>query len=157
MTQPKHINRPDFMISNLPLAFKIVLVEYPFVTGQLGYFWKGIQQQYLEFLGRHNTSRKWVVRELIKKLWVIAWDMWEHRNRILHDTITPAKLQKIEQATIRIQQEFDTGIAGLLPRDTHWVPQLIAIVLHYDLDVKAQWLESVALAMVYSSSRTGPC
>ena len=118
---------------------------YQFVMGQMGYLWKGIQQEYLEFLGRRNTGRKWV-RELIKKFWGIAWDMWEHRNGILHDTITPAKLQKIAQADIRVREEFAIGIIGLLPRDLHWVSQPIAVVLRYDLQVKAQWLESVALA-----------
>jgi hypothetical protein len=22
---------------------------------------------------------------LIQKLWDVAWDMWDHRNRVLHD------------------------------------------------------------------------
>jgi hypothetical protein len=125
---------------------------YPFVTGQLGYLWKGIQQEYLEFLGRRNTGRKWV-RELIKKLWGVAWDMWEHRNGILHDTITPAKLRKIAYTNIGIQEEFDTGIEGLLPRDIHWVSQPIAIVLRYNLEMKEQWLESVALAQTRYTAR----
>jgi hypothetical protein len=113
--------------------------------GQMGYLWKGIQQEYLEFLGRRNTGRKWV-RELIKKLWGVAWDMWEHRNGILHDTVTPAKLRKIIAVNTKIQEEFDMGTIGLLPRDIHWVSQPITTVLRYDLQVKAQWLESVTLA-----------
>jgi hypothetical protein len=29
--------------------------------------------------------KRWVAT-LIKKLWTVSWDMWEHRNGILHNT-----------------------------------------------------------------------
>jgi hypothetical protein len=74
--------------------------------------------------------------------------MWEHRNGILHADITPAKLQKIKRANLRVQQEFDTGSGGLLARDTRWVLQDIGNVLCYDLEVKLQWLEPVALFLL---------
>jgi hypothetical protein len=126
---------------------------YPFVNGHLCNLWKGIQHQYYVFLGRRNTGRKWV-RELIKKLWGIAWDMWEHRNGILHADITPAKLQQIEQANLRVQNEFDTGPGGLMARDTHWVLQDIGTILRYDLETKLQWLESVALSRARHAARS---
>jgi hypothetical protein len=112
--------------------------------GQVGYRWKGIQQQYLEFIARRNTGRKWV-RELIKKLWGVSWDMWDHRNDILHSTITPAKLRKIAKMDFRMRYHFNLGTNGLLPRDWHWLSELTK-VLQYDLDVKAQWLASIELA-----------
>jgi ribonuclease HI len=127
------------------VALQDTIGWYPFATGHMGYLWKGIQQQYYAFLGRRNTGKKWA-RELIKKLWGVAWDMWEHRNDILHNSDTPAKLRRIAQANLRIEEEFDTGIEGLLPRDKHWILQPMVQVLRYDLIVKAQWLESVALA-----------
>jgi hypothetical protein len=36
-------------------------------------------------IGSRKTGKWWLV-EIIKKLWLIAWDMWEHRNGILHNT-----------------------------------------------------------------------
>jgi hypothetical protein len=115
-----------------------------FINGHLGYRWKGIQQEYLEFLARRNTGKKWV-RELIKKLWGVAWDMWEHRNDILHTTLTPAKLRRIEDLNTKIQRQLKLGQGGLLPRNLHWL-QAPETVLRYDLDLKAQWLESIVLA-----------
>jgi hypothetical protein len=117
---------------------------YQFSMGQLCYCWKRIQQQYLEFIARWNTGRKWV-RELIKKLWGVAWDMCEHQNNILHSTIMPAKLRKIADMDFQIQHQFTIGMEGLLPRDKHWLFEQ-AKVLKYDLDVKAQWLASIKLA-----------
>jgi hypothetical protein len=46
---------------------------------------------------------------------------------------------------MRIRQQHMMGANGLLPRDVHWLNALDK-VLRYDLDVKAQWLESVVLA-----------
>jgi len=115
-----------------------------FINGQVGYRWKGIQQEYLEFLSRRNTGKKWV-RELIKKLWGVAWDMWEHRNDILHNTLTPAKLRRIEDMNTRIQDQFELGRDGLLPRNLHWL-QAPEKVIRYDFELKAQWLESITLA-----------
>ncbi|MFN9979508.1 MAG: hypothetical protein ACK53Y_06325, partial [bacterium] len=37
----------------------------------------------LQQIGSRRTGKRWVI-ELIKKLWHIAWDLWEHRNGILH-------------------------------------------------------------------------
>mgnify|MGYP000240831577 CR=1 FL=1 len=85
------------------------------------------------------------MRELIKKLWGVAWHMWEHRNNILHNTLTPAKLRKITDMNTRIQYQLTLGNVGLLQRDLNWL-QSPGKVLQYDLDLKAQWLESIVLA-----------
>jgi hypothetical protein len=98
-------------------------------------------------LGVHRApqhGRKWV-RELIKKLWAVAGDMWEHRNDILHLTITPATLRKIVQLDFRIRYQFSLGIDGLLPHNLHWLSEL-AKVLTYDIDNKGQALASIELA-----------
>jgi hypothetical protein len=42
-----------------------------------------VQQAYLQQIGSRRTGKRWVI-ELIKKLWHFAWDLWEHRNGILH-------------------------------------------------------------------------
>ena len=47
--------------------------------------WAIIQQEYYKLICSRKTGKRWLV-EIIKKLWLIAWDMWEHRNSILHNT-----------------------------------------------------------------------
>jgi hypothetical protein len=138
--------RPISSVLDMRLAVDLQdsLGWYQFSMGQVGYRWKGIQQQYLEFIARHNTGRKWV-RELIKKPWAVAGDMWEHRNNILHSTIMPAKLRKLAQLDLRIRYQFSLGIDGLLLHDLHWLSELVK-VLKYDIDVKGQWLASIELA-----------
>jgi hypothetical protein len=47
---------------------------------------------------------------LIQKLWDIAWDTWDHRNRVLHDTeLLVARDLEIQQIT----EQFQLGKAGL--------------------------------------------
>mgnify|MGYP000032035169 CR=1 FL=1 len=41
--------------------------------------WAIIQQEYYKLIGSRKTGKRWLV-EIIKKLWLIAWDMWEHRK-----------------------------------------------------------------------------
>jgi hypothetical protein len=35
--------------------------------------------------GSRRSGLRWLTA-LIQKLWDIAWDMWDNRNRVLHDT-----------------------------------------------------------------------
>lgn len=55
-----------------------------FIYGFWSIEWMGIQQLYLTSLQSKVTPRRWAAA-IIRKLWAIAWDMWDHRNRMLHD------------------------------------------------------------------------
>jgi hypothetical protein len=46
--------------------------------------WSGVQQRYYEWLGGRRSGLRWLTA-LIQKLWDIAWDMWDNRNRVLHE------------------------------------------------------------------------
>jgi hypothetical protein len=46
--------------------------------------WREIQAKHCAESGIRQSSRRWV-SALITKMLEIAWDLWEHRNGILHD------------------------------------------------------------------------
>jgi hypothetical protein len=54
-----------------------------FFEGWLIREWTMAQQAYYKISKSLRSGRRWTV-ELIKKLWDVAWDLWEHRNSILH-------------------------------------------------------------------------
>ena len=54
------------------------------MDGSLAQGWQSSQQRYYEYIRSKKTGLRWT-SALIRKLWQIAWDMWEHRNGILHD------------------------------------------------------------------------
>ncbi len=63
---------------------------YNFLMGCISLHWKAVQQRYYEWLGNRNTGKKWATA-LIQKVWDVSWDMWDHRNDVRLNTITPAK------------------------------------------------------------------
>jgi hypothetical protein len=64
-----------------------------FLEGGLLKEWAAKQQEYYDWLARRNTGKRWTTT-LIKKLWEISWDMWEHRNGELHEPTLPAALRE---------------------------------------------------------------
>ena len=71
--------------------------------------WSEVQQRYLQWIGSRRSGLRWLTA-LIQKLWDIAWDMWDHRNRVLHDTeLSVARDLEIQQIT----DQFQLGSAGL--------------------------------------------
>jgi hypothetical protein len=57
------------------------------------------------------------VTALIKPLWQIAWDMWEHRNNILHDNDANATLLGITALNTQIITMYHRGILPLMTPD----------------------------------------
>lgn len=46
--------------------------------------WIEVQAMYYKAIGSQRSGSRWTVA-VIKKLWDVAWDMWEQRNGFLHD------------------------------------------------------------------------
>ncbi len=50
-----------------------------FLEGGILHDWAAKQQEYYDWLQKRNTGKRWITT-LIKKLWQISWNMWEHRT-----------------------------------------------------------------------------
>jgi hypothetical protein len=120
---------------------------YNFLMGRIGLQWKAVQQRYYEWLGRRNTGRKWATA-LIQKVWEVSWDMWDHRNEVRLQTLTPAKRRRLIALNRLVLSEYTRGIVGLRARDHHWLSKPQSTILQYDYNRKEQWAESIHLARV---------
>ena len=119
---------------------------HAFFAGIHDPLWAETQHQYFLWQKKRNTGRRWNI-ELIKKLWEVSWDMWEHRNRILHNTVTPEGQRSLTLLNQDIQEELDTGYAEILSSDQYRFTEKINILLaSTDVLVKQRWLASVSLA-----------
>ena len=125
---------------------------YNFLMGRLSVRWRDVQHRYYEWLQRRNTGKAWL-QALIKKVWEVSWDMWDHRNEVRTTTITPATMRETENLNEQIIEQFEEGAAGLGQKDHHLLAKPLAHVLGYDLDHKSQWLESIALARIWFVNR----
>ena len=122
-----------------------------FLEGGVLKDWAAKQQEYYDWLARKNTGKRWTTT-LIKKLWEISWNMWEHRNGELHNPASPATLR--EHARLDALITLDYGNTRRLCRkDRRWFRRPLAVLFTESLEYKNQWLESVKLARARYSRR----
>ena len=77
-------------------------------TGCWAIGWAEKQEQYFKSKSRMKTGQRWLA-ELIKKLWKVSWDMWEHRNNILFDE-KQSLLRELQEQ--EIDHQFELGFTG---------------------------------------------
>jgi len=81
---------------------------------------QGTQQGCIWLMGRsRKLSWQWTI-ELIKKLWNVAWDIWEYCNGALHNS--PHTQQNIVESRVNntIRAHYAQG-PQILPRDTMYL------------------------------------
>jgi len=64
--------------------------------------WQWYQQRYYCRIWSKRNGRRWLVA-VIQKLWDTAWDLWDHRNNVLHEqdsTLTVAMSNVIQREVI---------------------------------------------------------
>jgi hypothetical protein len=71
--------------------------------------WRQAQDKYIARQRSRYTSKRWLIA-VIKKLWEIAWDLWDKRNRIMHDKELEQQHGKLRHD---IRMEFLAGFRGL--------------------------------------------
>jgi hypothetical protein len=58
--------------------------------------------------------------ELIKKLWMVAWDQWEHCNAVLHDQENLIQLEEVNKLNHHITQGYQEYQPILPSTDQHF-------------------------------------
>jgi hypothetical protein len=108
--------------------------------------WEETQQNYYSFLKSWHTGRRWAV-SLIKKLWTVAWDLWEHRNRILHQK--DSATSRIEKDTLdqKLRQAYYNSGDKLQQHDKYLTSLSLTPLLAKDITYKRTWLSQINLAM----------
>jgi hypothetical protein len=118
---------------------------YNFLLGRLSTKWMDAQQKYLESLGKRTTGRRWTIA-IISKLWDIAWDMWQHRNHIKHNTLHPRKQLEMEFLGQQVRELYAQGAKELLPRDQQLFQKSVQTLQKGTGNEQEQWITSVLLA-----------
>jgi hypothetical protein len=83
-----------------------------FFEGWLVREWTTAQQAYYKISKSQGSGRRWTI-ELVKKLWDVAWDLWEHRNNILHKMQNVVTDQSSRSLNRRVSSAF-TDLQSLL-------------------------------------------
>jgi hypothetical protein len=115
--QPTHSSHP-FAFNEL-LRSQANIGWNRFFEGWLAKEWLVLQQAYYTSIRSHRSGKCRTVA-LITKLWNIAWDMWEHRNGILHNkdnAATEREKRAINKAVIEVFNKLQSMM--LSPQDRH--------------------------------------
>ena len=100
------------------------------------------QGRHYKSIKSRRSGRRWTV-ELIKKMQDVAWDMWDHRNSVLHgDPTRHHQKTELEDANDEIEREWTRGPAGLLAQDL-FLFRSRSTVDNWNLEEKREWLASV--------------
>jgi len=116
------------------------------MDGWLGLEWHSHQEAYWNLWKRWKSSRQWAT-ELIKKLWNILWDMWDHRNDILHNT--SQSWEDILDSAIndQVHQLFSQGLQAVPYDAFNFFAQPVEELLSKPRQYKIQWVASVEAAI----------
>ena len=98
-----------------------------FFEGCISHKWERIQKVHLNAMKSKRSPARWA-RELIKKLWLISWDMWANRNGWIHNEATG----RAEQIT----KQLDTDMARIYEdgRSNRFLPLLERAIFRQPID-----------------------
>ena len=115
---------------------------YQFLLGRVGRKWSDAQQRYIDSLHKKDTGRRWTT-SIITKALDVAWDMWEQRNDILHNTLHPRRAADILTIKVKLQLLYRKGKEGFLPNDRLLFSKSEAKLLKGEPTEMLQWITSV--------------
>jgi hypothetical protein len=105
--------------------------------------WKEIQTTHYVNAGIRQSSRRWVTA-LITKMLEIAWDLWEHRNSILHDKEEGFAAQ---EAKAQIASLWQNPRIQHITSIRHLVKGNVEEIQGKSLDQQQQWISRVEEAI----------
>jgi hypothetical protein len=74
--------------------------------------WIEVQKSYLKFIESKKGAKRWMI-ELIKKLWLTAWDLWQDRNK---DNAKRKTKRLHGELHTKVEVEYEIGFALLHPK-----------------------------------------
>jgi len=133
--------RPTFTLKvNNAIDYQEDIGWQNLLEGWLCLEWESIQQDYLKSIGSHRSVKRWVAA-LIKKLWTVLWDMWEHRNGILHNTqniVTELREDLVDHSVKNIYHMATSTLCHT--KDNYLITASLSKLLSRTMAYKETWL-----------------
>jgi hypothetical protein len=123
------------------------------IEGWITFEWAATQEEYYKFLGSWRTGRRWVIA-LIKKLWQIAWDLWQHHNNVLHEQENDVAQKESEQLNRRIRTLFFRSLSILRRTpDGYLLKTSLSALVDKPLIYRQEWERKVKLALTFHKTK----
>jgi hypothetical protein len=77
-----------------------------FFEGRPAVGWSKAQESWFVQIGKPRRSGKRWLSAVIRKMQNVAWDMWQHRNQVVHDGVNGSIIQEMRE---KVRQELEIG------------------------------------------------
>jgi hypothetical protein len=114
--------------------------------------WTEAQELYYRMIGSRRSGLRWTVA-IIKKLWDVAWDLWEQRNGFLHDRENQETLHNMVNIDAEIRFQFRQGHRNLPRRVRYLFEGDVEDLLNTSIHSRQQWLASITAARAMANER----
>jgi len=114
--------------------------------GWLSCEWQEQQDQTWKWMRSRKSSRCWT-SELIKKLWEVAWDMWDQWNEALHESNLNCELILEKDINNHIRNIYVVGPNKLAQTDLSLMRKPLEHQLQLPLGTKQQWVATIEVAL----------
>ena len=115
---------------------------YAALTGAWIKGWAEAQQEHYKRMRSNKEGLRWLAA-LIRKLWQVSWNMWQHRNGI---AAAQAEKERQEETERQIQDEYDTGFEGLARHIRGITSGGLEATLRLSTTDREAWLRQVTAA-----------
>ena len=134
---------PTFDDANHLLEAQSLIGWNGVLEGCLGSEWTGRQSQYFKAQHSRRSGHRWM-SILIRRLWKIPWELWQHRNHKEHmqdhEKMVNQLFQEVQEQITQGHNEIDELVRFFNPEETDRVTSL------RDLPYIRAWLRNVRAA-----------
>jgi hypothetical protein len=116
-----------------------------FFEGCITKDWEQAQDDYYKWCRSRKSARRWTTT-LIQKLWNVPWDLWEHRNGIVHAAENAEILNGMAEIDNEIRSKFQQGSHGLQQRNHGLFTGPVNGILAASIVFRQGWLQRVQTA-----------
>jgi hypothetical protein len=89
-----------------------------FLDGFQSTAWHECQELYFNHIRLRRSSIKWK-SQVTRRIWQIDWNMWTHRNSILHSCGQSTHQSEMPHLALEFRNEYHRGSAGLSVHHRH--------------------------------------
>jgi hypothetical protein len=101
--------------------------------------WTDLQDEYYQHIRSRRKGRQWLAK-IIRQIWLVSWDMWNLRNKALHET-KQGLLD--EQTQVEIEEQFAAGFNGFSHKVLAFTGMSKELVLSKDRKFRTTWLRRI--------------
>jgi Reverse transcriptase (RNA-dependent DNA polymerase) len=114
-----------------------------FIEGWVSFEWELVQQSYYDLIQSRRSGLRWL-SSLITKLWQTAWDLWEHRNGVLHKQENMVSAEAMSRLNRRIRYLYIRTASLSIPHpDKYLFTVTLQQLLSKDVTYKKAWITNV--------------